>query len=89
MTLREEILDALADDGESIETIKSWFKHVNVSFPDEEIINELTTMLKEKAITIAYPYDKKGSLSLDIKHIEDYWFELTLLGRSEQQHIKL
>ncbi len=89
MTLKDEILDVLADDGESIVQIRSRFEYYELNFSDKEIIDELSSLLRQGKIKIAYPYSKKGSLTFDIENIEDYWFELTNEGRKEQQSLKL
>ncbi len=89
MNLGEEIINALADDGESIAQIKKWLEYINFIVSDNEIISEISNLLKQRKIEIVYPYSKKCSLAFDESHIEYYWFELTDEGRKEQQSLKL
>ncbi len=56
MTLKDEILDVLADDGESIVQIRSRFEYYELNFSDKEIIDELSSLLRQGKIKIAYPY---------------------------------
>ncbi len=89
MNLREGILDALADDAESIVQIKGYLEYLKIIASDNEIVTEISKLLEQQKIVIVYPYDKKGTINLDIANIEDYWFDLTQEGRNEQQAIKI
>ena len=87
MILREAILDALADGGESIVQIREYLEYLNILSTAEDLIKLLDCLLKEKKIRIAYPQNiKVESLPCDI--VNDFWFELTDMGRCEWEQIE-
>ena len=87
MTFREEILNALVDDDESIIQIENWFNYSNVKFNRPDVIKLLQQLLVEERIEIRYPYADIGKHELNIDRIEDYWFGLTKAGKEEWDKI--
>jgi hypothetical protein len=87
LILREAILDALADDGESIVQVREYLKYLNILSTAEDVIELLDCLLKEKKIRIAYPQNIKVE-SLHCGMVNDFWFELTDMGRCEWEKIE-
>ncbi|MDR0840567.1 MAG: hypothetical protein LBN26_04175 [Christensenellaceae bacterium] len=88
MTLREAILDALSDDGESIKQICEYLEFLNIFATKEAVAKLLDTLWKENKITIVYP--PLGVVeSLLVENINDFWFEMTDEGRGEWEAIEI
>lgn len=88
MTLQEAILDALVDDAESIVQISEYLKFLNLESAEAEIIEELSSMLAEKKINVAYPNDfEEKSLKDYNGSVTELWFELTEKGKAEWNDI--
>jgi len=87
MTLREAVLDALADDGESIVQISEYLQHLAISATKEEITELLNTLFSEKKIYVAFPRNLNIQ-SISSELIDYLWFELTDAGKSEWEQIE-
>jgi hypothetical protein len=77
------ILDSLADDGESLKQIEHYFQYHRQEGTRSEIKKALLELLNEKMIYVIYPTD--GSID-DIINSNDetifeYWFHQTEKGR--------
>ena len=63
MTLREAILDALIDDGESIIQISEYLNFLGIVFSREDVIKMLDVLFIEEKLKVVYPNSfKAGSL---------------------------
>lgn len=89
MTLREAILDALADDGESIVQILGYLKHLGYIENSKTLKYILENLLEESIIMIVYPPNKTITDFKVLKgmNVEDFWFEMTPKGYREWQKI--
>ena len=89
LPLREGILDALVDDGESIVQIEQFFEYINVTVERQLLKKIIIELLNESLIEIAYPNNKSvvDFTNSNDETIEDYWFELTKKGYTEWQKI--
>jgi hypothetical protein len=89
ISLREGILDALVDDGESIVQIEGALKYLEIPFERQLLKKIIVELLNESLIEIAYPLKKNiiDFFSSNGETIEDYWFELTKKGYAEWQKI--
>lgn len=86
MTLRQEILDSLADDAENI--IQIW-NHVESFHPDvkfEQVIDLLRKMVQEEKIAVLDHNGIQLSTFPEVS-IDEYWFDLTSSGREEHNRI--
>jgi len=83
MNLREGILDALVDDGESIVQIVEYLNYLKIKFDTVQVIKQLEQLLIEEKIRIEYPPDSKGLQQINRNKVGDYWFELNQIGREE------
>ena len=83
MNLHEGILDALIDEGESIIQIEKYLKYLKFNVTREDLTSELASLLDQQQIMIEYPLDYKDIIDLNPLNIEEYWFGLTNIGRSE------
>jgi hypothetical protein len=88
MTLREAILDALSDGGESIKQIKEYLEFLNIYAAKENVVKLLDVLWKENKITIIYP-ERVSVKSLPVEGIDIYWFEMTIEGRREWEKIEI
>jgi|LSQX01.2.fsa_nt_gb hypothetical protein len=89
MTLREAILDALIDDGESIIQIKEYLNYLGLESTEVEIIEILNNLFIEGQVKVAYPRKFKEKSLKEFKgEITELWFELTTKGRKEWSDIK-
>lgn len=88
MILQDGILDALADDDESIIQIEKYLKYLKIKADRDEIIIELSHNLKEGLIAINYPPKVTGQNKLNSANIEDYWFGLTNKGQNKWERVK-
>lgn len=84
MNLREAILDALVDDLESIIQIEEYCIYLKHDVKRKVILSEIKSLLECNLIKIGYPYDAE---EIEDANIEDYWFELTDLGKQEWEKI--
>jgi len=85
--LREGIMDALVDDGESIVQIEEFLKYIKFPSERQQLKKIIIELLNESLIEIAYP-PKKNVIDFansNDETIEDYWFELTKKGYTEWQ----
>lgn len=89
MTLRECVLDALADDSESIIQIEGYFKHTSYSVTREEVKNIIIDLLQEEMIFIEEPANKTivEVINSDDESITDFWFDRTQKGIEEWNKI--
>lgn len=87
MNIREGILDALVDGGESLKQIHEYLNYLGLKIDKKSLIAEVVTLFKQGKIYIEYPPDARNIKELDLNNIEDYWFELTQEGRSEWDNI--
>lgn len=92
MTLREEILDSLADCPRTISLIEQYFKVCKVSFPRNEIFTTIYELLDDESIYIwspknSTPHDFKNTEKDNTDAIDEFWFDLSEKGRTEQQAI--
>lgn len=90
MNFEEGILDALADDGESIQQISEHLQHLDIKYSIGDIVEMLLKMFNEKLIKIVYP---RNRTIMDFKNAScedkyNYWFELTELGKEEWSKIE-
>lgn len=88
MTLREAILDALSDDGESIKQVREYLKFLNILATRDDVVKVLNSLLKENKIIIVYPENVELE-SLFVEDISDFWFEMTDEGRVEWERIEI
>lgn len=63
MNIREAILDALADGGESIIQIQEYLNYLGLNIDKEKLFNEIATLLKQGKIYIEYPPDVKNLMN--------------------------
>jgi hypothetical protein len=91
LTLKEEILNAIADGPRNLELFESYFSNFNLNFSRGEIINQLCELLDEDFVIVGYPFESKAEAfkSANNTDINDYWLDLTEKGREEQQKINL
>ena len=84
-TIEASVLDVLADDGESIIQIENALARDNIALSRIDIKTIIIKLLKEDLVYIAHPYTATtdGFIFCSEDTIEDYWFEMTSLGRSE------
>lgn len=75
MNIREAILDALIDGGESIIQIQEYMNYLGLNIDREKLIRIIETLFNQGKIYIEYPHEEIDEL--DIAKIEDYWFGLT------------
>jgi hypothetical protein len=82
MTLHECVLDALADDSESIVQIEGYFKHTSYSVTQKEVKNIIIDLLQKEMIFIVEPPDKtiNDFINSDEETITDFWFDRTKKG---------
>lgn len=82
-TFQECILDALADDGESIVQIEGYFRHTIYKTNRAEIKDIIVQLLNDSLIQIVYPPGKTivDFIKSNTLTIEDFWFEQTKKGR--------
>lgn len=88
MTLREAILDALIDDGESIIQISEYLNFLDIVFSRKDIIEMLNVLFIEEKLKVAYPKDFKVESLISYNEIDELWFELTEKGRDEWNDIR-
>jgi len=88
MNLREAILDALADEGESIVQIKEYVRYLKIPAKSNEIKEMLNDLYINNKIKIVYPNDLNLTNITNYKNIKDLWFEMTEDGRLEWDKIK-
>lgn len=88
MNLREGILDALVDGGESIVQIFEYMKHLGIPSDRAGILLEINQLLEQGAIRIEYPIDIDKIMIDEGDEVENYWFGLTQKGRSDWSAIK-
>ncbi len=88
MNMREGILDALVDEGETIIQILEYLNFLKLNPDKEGVIHEIVSLLKEGKIYIKYPPELEDYTIINLSIIEDYWFELTQDGRSEWESIE-
>jgi hypothetical protein len=83
--LRDAILDALKDDGESIIQIFRYLDYLKIKFSTEMVKAELVRLLNDECVKIAYPYGlNSGEFeNATDENISDFWFELTPKGENE------
>lgn len=89
MTLREAILDALIDDGESIIQISEYLNFLGFEATESDIIETLNNLFVEGQVEVAYPRElEEKSLKAFKGEIKELWFELTAKGKKEWSDIK-
>ena len=89
MTLREAILDALIDDGESIIQVSEYLNYLGFEATESEIIEILNNLFIEGQVKVAYPREfGEKSLREFTGEIRELWFELTAKGKEEWDTIK-
>lgn len=89
MNIKEGILDALIDDGESIIQVEEYLSYLGIEFKREMVKQTLVEFLKECLVEISYPLNK-SMIDFECSQgetIEDFWFELTEKGRKEWEKI--
>ncbi|MHC1723211.1 MAG: hypothetical protein AB9836_08415 [Aminipila sp.] len=88
-TLRDMILDALKDDGESIVQITEYIKYLKMNYAIDAIVEELAKLLEDDFIEIVYPVGKTITelRNATKENITDFWFALTSKGEHEWSHI--
>lgn len=89
VSMRDAILDSLADDGESVIQIEQYLNYLGVLYDRACVKGSIIDLLGKGVICICYPV---GSDMIDIETsdeqgIEEYWFELTEAGKVEQERI--
>ena len=89
MNIREGILDALADGGESIIQIHQYLAYLHFDIDRAILIDEVIMLHKQGKIYVVFPFEATYADELDLNIIEDYWFEMTQEGRSEWDNIKM
>lgn len=88
MSLRESVLDSLADDGESVIQIENYLKYLGMEVNRQQLISIVIELLEQETIKVVYPpgiglaHIKSASIN-----IEDFWFEQTETGRNEWNKI--
>ncbi|MGE5398714.1 MAG: hypothetical protein ACM3MK_14415 [Chitinophagales bacterium] len=83
MTLREVVLDSLADDIETIVQIMEYLNYLGVQYTKEQLIEELDLLYLGGYIEIVYPKEVNISTLRNFEVIEDLWFDMTESGRQE------
>ena len=88
--MRDAILDALGDDGESIIQISEYLQYLSINYTDEIVISTILNLLDEQLIKIELPRNKTSNdfRSAGSEEKMDYWFELTKAGEIEWQKIE-
>lgn len=86
MNVFEGILDVLIDGGQSIIQIERYMTRYNISDDRIKIVNVIREMLQNSVIYIAYPPEADATFNPDT--IEDYWFELTDIGKTEWKELE-
>lgn len=84
MKTQKIILDSLADEMESIVQIQEYFTYLGYTIERQVILSEIESLLKSNLIRIRYP---DNITKIDEEKIEDYWFELSELGKREWEKI--
>ena len=89
MTLREAILDALIDDGESIIQISEYLNFLGFESTESEIIETLNNLYIGGQMKVVYPREFKEKSLKEFKgEIRELWFELTTKGKKEWSDIE-
>jgi hypothetical protein len=89
MNLREAVLDALVDDGESIRQISEYLQYLKIDNSSETIVNVVISLMNEQLIRIVYPHNKTmdNFVNADNEGKLEFWFELTECGHKEWKKI--
>ena len=89
ITLREGILIALVDDGESIIQIEVSLKEFKIPFTRDLVKEQIINLINEELVEIVFPPDKTidDLIKSNNESIEAFWFELSKRGRKEWEKI--
>jgi hypothetical protein len=85
MSLRQAVLDALADDDETIIQIQEYIENLKINASQTEIEEMTKELLTQGKIFIVYPIEV-NVLPKVIK-FSDLWFRMTKEGRMEWESI--
>jgi hypothetical protein len=88
MNLKEAILDALVDDGETIIQIREYINYLGINTQFNRIIDSLNNLYVEGKIKVVYPPNFNDESLESIDDLEELWFELTPIGKREWEKIK-
>jgi hypothetical protein len=92
ISLLDEILNTLADDGENIVQIEIQLGHFQIPYTREQIKSCIDEMLDKDMVCIEYPYratvNEFKSLMWDDNCVEDYWFRMTDKGRKYWEDVE-
>jgi hypothetical protein len=88
MNMKEAILDALVDDGETIIQICEYINYLGILAKFNTIKDTLNDLYVEGKIKVVYPPNFKEKSLKSIDDLEELWFELTPIGKIEWEKIK-